>query len=181
MKLFDQNLDLSETTKLKQQIIHHVTTKAENILKFDQEIGVLSSNFLLKNGRFSEHHNQFFRKELIKMAKVNFEIGPSAVTYRLERKISKFCEKLADGNYKILQFDNSESKLLFHYLENGVYSSQNLYNPCLSPFLNDCDPVNSFCEGVMHNKFQDARLDNNPSSPKLNLNLFYSCTCKEGY
>ena len=53
-------------------------------------------------------------------------------------------------------FYSDPKKQLFKFVKHGTSSSVDLYNPCKSPFENDCDE-NAECIGVNNNKWFSLR------------------------
>merc|ERR1712151_1423507 len=68
----------------------------------------------------------------------------------------------------------------FSFLENGVSTSNSLFNPCNSPFENDCDPQRSTCKGQSVNKWIEKRPkeDGQSTNQQNYQNVhFYECEC----
>lgn len=167
----NQFAEPARTTAQKQQheklIVDTLKLRALEVLKF---LGL--SSFNLINFKYDEHYNPW-NKQFSDKARVTFDVVHQLALTNEQTKSNQFVERLP-----LAPTHSDPKKQLFKFVKHGTSSSVDLYNPCKSPFENDCDE-NAECIGVNNNKWFSLR--QNVFGGKNQYAAFFTCKCKEGF
>lgn len=180
---FDQRNDLtsSSSKKHRDQLIFEALGQKVNELLDRLSFNV--NSYRLENFILTEHPNPINQK-FSRFAKISYQINHFAEIYDDFEKFS--------GNFS-WTISRMPDQDLFEMLEDGTSTDFMFYNPCNSPFENDCDAYNNaVCIGVENNKWlrypygsasgnETAIRNLNNGQQGRDYNEYFSCTCKNGY
>jgi len=161
-------------TEITQKIFSSIEAKAKNVLiELIPDFDVRWFNLI--NFELTEHHNPM-REDLLNLAKVNFEVRYGDIVN------NEFIDTSIEFSKKLSNIDISDDENeVFMFLPGATTTDQMDFNPCNSPFLNDCDPQ-SQCEGIAYNQWSN-KINSNifPTSDFNQHAAFFTCSCNQGY
>lgn len=163
MALADQQ---AEKDKIYNQIKNELNEIMLNSFSLPADQFVISNNY-----KYREHANPW-RYDYANKAEVSFHVNHLVSTgdFSDQAKTKAAYEKIRQA----LSLTASN----FRLIPSATATSVTLFNPCNSPFYNDCDK-NAHCTGTLHNLFESARSKeagwfHDPAA-------YFTCKCKDGF